>query len=224
MGCQRLLQGKRSVFRRPAIDLAVKAFAARKPNPEIITCKVLADHLFLRYQASRANGSSLCVRCTDCGLRLNDRAPAAPIRLTQCAPETALHCSSGQSSLRAATASPAMPKFVDWVAKKHPDFTATITKKPRGSELRTPSWLKTRHPATAERSRKRALGSRPAARFSFAGVTTASPDRVGSITLPWPARWWCYRSTGQRFPSPCSGRAGRPNCRFVGRAGHRPDG
>ncbi len=29
----------------------------------------------------------MCVRLTDLAIRLNDRAPAAPIRLKQCAPE-----------------------------------------------------------------------------------------------------------------------------------------
>ena len=45
----------------------------------------------------------MCARLTDRALRLNDRAPAAPIRLKQCAPETALHCASGRSSLQFAT-------------------------------------------------------------------------------------------------------------------------
>lgn len=53
---------------------------------------------------SRAEGSILCVRRTDRGLRLNDRAPAASICLTLCEPPTALYCSSVRSSLQAATA------------------------------------------------------------------------------------------------------------------------
>ena len=47
----------------------------------------------------------MCVRRTDCGLRLNDRAPAATVCLTQYEPRTPLYCSSGRSSLRATTTS-----------------------------------------------------------------------------------------------------------------------
>ncbi len=40
---------------------------------------------------------------TECGFCLTERAFPASIRLTQCEPKTALYCSSGRSSLRAAT-------------------------------------------------------------------------------------------------------------------------
>lgn len=63
-----------------------------------------AAHFATLNERSRADGSVLCVRRTDRGLCLNDRAPAAPVRLTQCEPQTAIYCSSGRSSLRAATA------------------------------------------------------------------------------------------------------------------------
>ena len=42
---------------------------------------------------------------TECGFCLTERAFPASIRLTQCEPKTALYCSSGRSSLRAATLS-----------------------------------------------------------------------------------------------------------------------
>lgn len=82
-----------------------RRIAARKPNLEISARLVPAHWFSSRFPVSRADGSLLCVRRTDCGLRLNDRAPAASIRLTQCKPQTALYCSSGRSSLRAAIAS-----------------------------------------------------------------------------------------------------------------------
>ena len=56
----------------------------------------------------------MCARLTDRALRLNDRAPAAPIRLKQCAPETALHCASGRSSLQFATDSGFVIRQIVW--------------------------------------------------------------------------------------------------------------
>jgi hypothetical protein len=83
----------------------VKDFAARKPDPEISACLVAGERFFSWFQASRPDGSVLCVRRTDRGLCLNDRAPAAPVRLKQCEPQTALYCRSGRSLLRGATPS-----------------------------------------------------------------------------------------------------------------------
>ncbi len=51
---------------------------------------------------SRAGGSALCVLRTDRDLCLNDRTPAALVRLMQCKPQITLYCSSRRSSLRAA--------------------------------------------------------------------------------------------------------------------------
>lgn len=47
----------------------------------------------------------MCVRLTDRALRLTECASGDPIRLKQCAPETALYCAFSRASLQAATVS-----------------------------------------------------------------------------------------------------------------------
>src|SRR3546814_16285816 len=76
--------------------------SARKPDTEISASLPCAYRLSSSSGGSRAAGSLLCVRRADRGLRLTECASAAPIRLTQCEPETALYCSYGPSSLRPA--------------------------------------------------------------------------------------------------------------------------
>jgi hypothetical protein len=93
-GTTRMISNSSITIWLPSTDN--KEFKAIRLNPP-------AGRLFQPSPASRANGSSLCVRRADRGLRLIERAPAAPIRLRQCETETTLYCSSGPSSLQAAT-------------------------------------------------------------------------------------------------------------------------
>src|SRR3546814_7466504 len=62
--------------------------SARKPDTEISASLPCAYRLFLSSGGSRAAGSLFCVRRADRGLRLTECSSAAPIRLTQCEPET----------------------------------------------------------------------------------------------------------------------------------------
>lgn len=83
--------------------LSAGRIAARKPYPEISVRLVPANPVSSWSMLSRADGSLLCVRRTNHGLHLTERASAASICLTQGEPKTTLYCSSGRSSLRAAT-------------------------------------------------------------------------------------------------------------------------